>query len=1097
MNTVIISEQNAARQQRRPSILSPSVHAIVLFATLLFLGSTGRVPAQPQPLENLLYSAGTTIADAQNRQWAYLLWQASTPDMIKDRGFAIYRKAGDANSPALYERKSVSRLTMDPNVISVLINRAVNLGENPALLEERLDNLFQKLMPPSGATLADKVSVVIRSSLGDLEHYRNLILLSRVHPAITLCLGNGFADQVPPAGQFTYEVRQYDEAKQQDIAVVGRVSVTAGAPTVLPAPGAPVQVPDVPVSSAKGDLNAKFRWIMPDALRRLSLMGYGFNLYRVTTNYALSHNYHNVAPGLGVLAQLAHQYANNPSNPPVKLVNKSPILKSKDFTVAEVGNFNTNSPGGDDKTYFVHDDNDRYKPDHTPFRNGEQFYYFVAARDILGRDGFTSPGTMVTMCDRLPPDSPRGITVENDYSKQPNQPPVQVLKVSWLQNTNTPMETNVAYFVYRWTNHSDYLKDTLNPVMHPNLVGVVPHAAGAIRREILDQGPGSPHMPEDAGKTFWYTVRALDNGACGGNFSAHSGPIFGVLRDRTGPNAPGGSVIITCCQPVVTGPTNQDLTLLGGDASKAYFRPSCDRDNASIEWAEFYAFNTQPSNLIHRVTYQGTLGRASAEFAWPRSLLLNTQVTFYCRVGMSGGKVSGFRSGAASPPTVGVIRHVVFKASTDCDRVFVGTTPDDRCNRHEPNPPGNSGTNDCVELLIGFAEGTREIKVYKRVDLGPLMMIEQAKATNSGILMKDCTPIANASDVCYFAQAFDEHGNASALVPIGSCIDVGGSTEIAKPILAPLSPVGSSGSPEMEVTWFCPPYGVERFEVSIAVEGNAVTPTQITTNLSDKVRLDQDVDFKISSKSLKDDFSVYHTKVIGPTFGGGGAKFKLTASIELGKTYYVYVRAIGKDGASGDRSNAEDFTWSPPSTPGPQVPWPDRPLPAVQAPFNAELIAAVLPTDIYPVGIRLGTQIPVVGTPTNGNTMIPGFTNPLNYVFAKKDGSTVLPLAVYRYQVANANFPTVSGDLTQVTPLMEKIAYQQTTVGQFGQVTIIRDPFIGVYRNSKSPLTEPGYDMFLLDTQPIINGARYGYLLVRFGANREIEEVIPMNEVEL
>jgi hypothetical protein len=1063
----------------------------VLFALMVAVVSS----AIAQPLENILYSAGTTIADPQNRQWSYVLWQSSTPDLLKERSFGIYRKSGDASSANLYERKAIARLTMDPGTIAVLINRAVNLGENPALLEEHVTTLFQKLMPPHSSTLADKLSIVIRSSLDTTEHFRNLILLSRVHPAVTLCLGLGYADQIAPAGQFTYEIRQFDAAKQQDIAVVGRVTVQAGVPTILPAPGAPVQVLDIPATSAKGDLNAKFRWATPDALRRLSLMGYGFNLYRVTTNYAWPHNFHNVPPGLGVLDQLAKQFENNPSNPPVKLVNKAPVLKSKDFDALNVANFNTNSPGGDATTYFIHDDNDRYKPNGVPFKNGEKFYYFVTARDVLGRDGFTSPGSLVMMCDRLPPDAPRGVAVENDYSKQPNQAPQQVLKVSWKQNTNTASETHKFYYVYRWTNHSDSLKDTLPPLGHPNLIGApIPQTPGLDRLSMLDNGFGSPHMPEDAGKTFWYTVRVVDDSACGGNFSAHTGPAFGVLRDRVGPNAPTGLVAIVCCEPTVMPDKTQDFAYPNSDANRAYFRPACDRFSPAIEWAEFYAFDTAKSNLIHRLYFAGSNNRVSTDVSWPRPLLVNTQVTFYCRVGTTAGKVSPFTSTRATPTTVGAIRQVGFKGDLDCNRALVGSTANERCNRHEPIPPGG-GTNNCVDMFLALAADTKEVKIYKRVDFGPLTLIEQSKTTNSIFQFSDCTPIANPGNVCYFVQAFDEHGNASAMVPIGSCIDVGGATKIAKPILSPLSPSGTAAGPLMDVTWFCPPYGIDRFEVSIAIEGDATAPAQISTVLSDQARIDSDVDFKTEGKQRKDDFAVYQTHAVGPGFGEG-AKFRVTVSIELGKTYYVFVRAIGKDGTLSDHSNAEEFNWSEPQLAGPLVPWPDRPLPALQAVFDPGIIATNLPTDAYPVGIRIGSKVPIVGNPTNGNAMIQSFTTPLNYLYARKDGSTVLPLALYRYQVPNANFPTVSGDITQVSPLMEKIAFQQTNVAPFGQVTIIRDRFIGVYRIA-SATGAGGYDMFLLDTQPVITGARYGYLLVRFGDNREIEEVIPTNEVEL
>jgi hypothetical protein len=37
----------------------------------------------------------------------------------------------------------------------------------------------------------------------------------------------------------------------------------------------------------------------------------------------------------------------------------------------------------------------------------------------------------------------------------------------------------------------------------------------------------------------------------------------------------------------------------------------------------------------------------------------------------------------------------------------------------------------------------------------------------------------------------------------------------------------------------------------------------------------------------------------------------------------------------------------------------------------------------------------------------------------------------------------------------------------------------------------------LYDTQPVVLGARYRYLLVRFGPNREIAEVIPTTTVDV
>src|SRR5689334_18675798 len=116
----------------------------LLLAALLALA----VPAPAQPLEDLIYAAGTTTKDAQNRAWSYLLWQANNAEALRDRPFAVYAKVGDSGSPSLYERKGVVRLVTDPAVITVLVQRAIQLGQNPALLEEHLDTLFQRLLPP-------------------------------------------------------------------------------------------------------------------------------------------------------------------------------------------------------------------------------------------------------------------------------------------------------------------------------------------------------------------------------------------------------------------------------------------------------------------------------------------------------------------------------------------------------------------------------------------------------------------------------------------------------------------------------------------------------------------------------------------------------------------------------------------------------------------------------------------------------------------------------------------------------------------------------------------------------------------------------------
>jgi hypothetical protein len=85
--------------------------------------------------------------------------------------------------------------------------------------------------------------------------------------------------------------------------------------------------------------------------------------------------------------------------------------------------------------------------------------------------------------------------------------------------------------------------------------------------------------------------------------------------------------------------------------------------------------------------------------------------------------------------------------------------------------------------------------------------------------------------------------------------------------------------------------------------------------------------------------------------------------------------------------------------------------------------------------------------------------------------------------------------------MMENIAYTVGMDPTFGSSALIFDPFIDVYQASLLNLPEfasaIGRNVIvLLDTQPVVFGARYRYLLVRFGDNREIVEVIPTADVE-
>jgi hypothetical protein len=72
---------------------------------------------------------------------------------------------------------------------------------------------------------------------------------------------------------------------------------------------------------------------------------------------------------------------------------------------------------------------------------------------------------------------------------------------------------------------------------------------------------------------------------------------------------------------------------------------------------------------------------------------------------------------------------------------------------------------------------------------------------------------------------------------------------------------------------------------------------------------------------------------------------------------------------------------------------------------------------------------------------------------------------------------------------MERIAYAVS-----GGDVLLYDPFVRLWRDM---VATPYYDLYLIDTQPVVIGARYKYLLVRFKPNHELDQVIATNEVEV
>ena len=320
-------------------------------------------PAQ-SGIGDVVYTVGTVARDTNGQDWAYIVWQGTQTGLISNRVFAVYSKPGDPTNNVPYTRLSIINLQTDARVIEPLLRRAQRLGDDLNKLQQDLLQLFGSFMPSSAISPAEQLSVVIEGSLNNPNYYQNLLLLARNHAGIDLALGFADAELIAP-GRTTFEVRAFDPVAVKDLAVIGRVGVDAGFPTILPPPGPPVLVPEL---SAMGDLNLKFRWGTPDILRRLGLMQFGYNLYRIDRDFALSNGWGvSTPPPLDLLSNLV---AGAPSV--AARVNRVPITPNKLFSLADAANL---TPPGDTNTFFVMDDDGRGRPGYVNygFTNGAQY----------------------------------------------------------------------------------------------------------------------------------------------------------------------------------------------------------------------------------------------------------------------------------------------------------------------------------------------------------------------------------------------------------------------------------------------------------------------------------------------------------------------------------------------------------------------------------------------------------------------------------------------------------------------------------------------------------------------------------------------------
>jgi hypothetical protein len=459
---------------------------------------------------------------------------------------------------------------------------------------------------------------------------------------------------------------------------------------------------------------------------------------------------------------------------------------------------------------------------------------------------------------------------------------------------------------------------------------------------------------------------------------------------------------------------------------------------------------------------------------------------------------------------------------------------------------------DCPEHIAGTAGGqvapirvrfrltprTREYRVYRQVNGGPLTLMAQGAAaydpSNPGkeIVRHDDTMPPSVSQLCYYVQVLDEHGNGSPMALLG-CREVT-PEKLPRPVLAEPRAIGTASAPQVALNWFCPTAGVHRFELRVRRADQDPLTTQSTGfgggssgggggaagGLIKNLRFNRNAVFagisRIAGVAARYTESFF-TPPVGPSFGPGPG-FTYTTQIEPRVPYKITVVACDRGVGVSEPSQEWDFTWTPP-VPETSVPWPARPLPpngyfddyqpGAFVAFRPRVRAVPLTyfngqqetwDPRYPIGIRIA-EIPDIDPPDTVGTTNLVFLyhdagrsayDPNTRVFRRESadptraGDPLLPIVVYRQQVPSVEFPQVSGDIQQVTPLIERIPWRY----DIGNGSTITDRLIAIKYEAEWICDCARRFLYLRDPQPIILGARYQYWVARFNAKREIAEVI-------
>ena len=953
-----------------------------------------------------LFFEGFTGA-AENGSAPVLLRWYSSEGKIPYTQFSIYRKEGAAASATPIEALSVTTRLRNELLIRSIFEQPVQRRAKDDLLDVLTYMLDE---PVTDDSYVKQLIAVLdgEDQCPSCSMRRSMLIQSNYGVAIVE--GLGYLDTVPTK-TYTYELRT-STGSGKDNLVLGRITIDASSPTILPPPTQP-EVVDVP--GEKGNLKVFLKWGDSVDLKADITRMFGYNVYRLKGNQSGK-----------LLEELIDRDL-------VQKINRLPILppsKESKGTKPE-------------EDYMFVDDNLHFgktKPEGTPFIAGEQYTYWVTARDLFGQNGIASPGKESVIPDKSAPDVPTGLK-----ALDPKTGAQRRIALTWNRNT----DDTAVYKVYRYRKYQDAGKKTSFPLvdgLKEGYIATVPQPATGELHYI----DADITVQNQENKGFWYCVSAMDSW---NNESRLSPPAYGVLHDIQASKPPkqpeiclyGSECAITnfsLIEPVGKGlPNVVQVTFFitrtnPAIANAAIYRiyPKSDKDPQG-KTVQIY---DQPFCTGNALTVPDTIDPYQTERG------ITYRFSFRSRTGQGCEEVYLPQNYKERIMAVG---------TTPSFKIEVGTIQKKRCFPATPGvetqtPVDENGKPNFPEFTFEKTDDAAGLILYRSTDClhyYPVQEVyfEEGAAT---LTIKDEFAPESGGKVCYSARTFDENHNVSASTYVETTVAyLANGEEMITPSLQRADPIGDSNNPALLLKWVGPTQGLAGYKIYFGT-GETRTGGETTVQL------------KANEYKLNDQ-SVYET-------GIDQVSDQPITNLTVNQTYYISISAQLIDGSEIFSNNFLPFTWTSVTSPADHPAWPVRSLPAANTDLKARWITQGYTE--YPFNSGIGVEV---------GTIDPKMMLSMSKV------KIPLPFMVYRQRVDVPNKPYI-----QVSPLIFTIGKDAN-----GQ---LKDPFFTVLSMQDEHL---GYGLYFLDSVQLIKGAKYKYRLVTIdkGSGEIITEYGPTNVVEV